>query len=113
MEPRVREWTRPWAGPLAFVVGLTLIGSPALGGQVPAPAVPKSLRAAATSKVEALGTENAVALSQDAGAGTSSSESGKSFFKSKKGAAALILVAGAVAWALVSRQQDAVHSPAR
>jgi hypothetical protein len=90
-----------------------LIGSPALGGQMPAAAAPKSLRAAVMSKVEALGTENAVALSQDVGAGASSSESGKSFFKSKKGAAALILVAGALTWMLVSRQQDMIHSPAR
>ena len=111
MEPTVREWIRPWAGPLAVVVGLTLVGSPALAGQLPAPAGPKSLRASATTTVAALDLEKSSALSQEAVPG--SSEGGKSFVRSKKGVAVLVLMAGAITWAIVSRQQDAIHSPAR
>jgi hypothetical protein len=109
---RVKTWIRRSAGLLAVLVGLSLAAPPAGADQVAQkPIAPKSLKAATTAKLASLNTNEAIALSQIAGAGSSSSSSG--FFKTRKGVAALVLMVGGVAWAIASRKQDAVHSPAR
>ena len=106
--------TRPWAGLLAAVVGLTLAAPPSWASEaMPAPApAPQSLRAATAAKLATLDTANGVRMSQDPGAAPAS-DAPKSFFKSRKGAIALLLLAGGTTWAVVSRNRDAVHSPAR
>ena len=103
--------SRALAGVLALFVGLTLSGSPCLAGETPSPAAPRTpLRAAVDAKVATLNPP-AVALAQAAPA-PSATES-KPFFKSPKGAIVLVLMAGGITWAAVSRSQDAVHSPGR
>jgi len=104
--------TRLCSGILALV-GLAIAAPPAWAAEAPGnanPSGPKSLRAATAAKVATLETKAAVGFNQQAGAGASDSGS---FFRTKKGVAALILMAGGVTWAVISRKNDAVHSPAR
>jgi hypothetical protein len=99
---------RSLAAILALVVGLTFVAPPAFAAAPPAPVRP--LAAAAAAKVQAAPT---AALAQTAQASPPATGGGKSFFKSTKGVVVLVLMAGAISWAAVSRSQDAVHSPAR
>jgi hypothetical protein len=61
------------------------------------------------ARVEAL---DAKAVAAQTAAGTAPASS-PGFFKTKKGVAALVLMATGVTWALVSRSQDIITSPAR
>lgn len=100
------------AASLALVVGLTLVAPPAFAAPLPAPARP--LAAAATVKVEAMPVATlAPAAQATPAAAATATKSDKPFFKSTKGVVVLVLMATAVGWAAVSRNQDAVHSPAR
>jgi hypothetical protein len=59
------------------------------------------------------GPEAARATQSPAAAASASTES-KSFFKTGKGIAALVLMVGATAWVIASRKSgDVVHSPGR
>ena len=60
------------------------------------------------ARVEALDAQAVAAATSPSPAASSGS-----FFKTKKGVATLVLMATGVVWALVSRSQDAIHSPAR
>ena len=102
-----RTWLRRTAGPLVALVGFTLMAPPAWAGSS---TTPRPVSTAAMARVEALDTK-AVAAAQVAG-GTAPASS-QSFFKTKKGVATLVLMATGVTWALISRSQDTIHSPAR
>jgi hypothetical protein len=106
--------TRLWAGVLAALVGLTLVAPPFAGADAKpvAPPAGTSIRAAASAKLATLDSSAAVRLTQ-AGADASSGESHQPFIKSTKGIIAVLLLAGGITWAIVSRSKDAVHSPAR
>jgi hypothetical protein len=106
--------TRLWAGTLAALVGLTLAAPPFAGADAKpvAPLEGTSIRAAASARLAALDTGAAVRLTQ-AGGAASSGESNQPFIKSTKGIIAVVLLAGGITWAIVSRSKDAVHSPAR
>ncbi len=97
---------RSLAAFLALVVGLTFLAPPAFAAAPVAPVGP--LAAAAAAKVQAA---PAAALAQAAQA--SPAANGKPFFKTTKGVVVLVLMAGAISWAAVSRSNDAVHSPGR
>jgi hypothetical protein len=107
---RYPKQARPLVGILALIVGLTLVAPPALAVQPQGPARP--LAAAATAKVEALPAA-AVAQAAQAAPAPAASTGNKPFFKSTKGIVVLVLMATGLGWAAVSRNQDAVHSPAR
>jgi hypothetical protein len=108
----VRAWIRPCAGLLAVAVALTLAAPPAWAGEAKSPAAPQTLRTATAVKVAAIDTNKALRLSADAAGGGGSGDS-KGFFRTPKGVATLVLMAGAMTWLLVSRSRDAIHSPAR
>ena len=113
MRRSVSRSTRLWAGALAALMGLTL--APRFAGADPKPVAPlaeKSIRAATNARLATLDTSAAVQLSQ-AGGAAASGESGQPFIKSRKGIVAVLLLAGGITWAVVSRSQDAVHSPGR
>jgi hypothetical protein len=107
----VKAGSRLWAGLLAVAVGLTLVATPAWAGEAPSPVAPKTLKAATAAKLAALDTNKALMLNQDAAG--ASAEGSKTFFRTRKGAVTAVLMVGAIAWVLVSRSQDALHSPAR
>jgi hypothetical protein len=96
---------RPLAGILALSFGLTLVAPPAFAAEPLAPARP--LAAAAAAKVESM---PAAAVAQ-AKATTAPGEASKPFFKTGKGAAAAILIVGALAMTFVSYGKDRVKSP--
>lgn len=74
---------------------------------VAAESAPRPLSAAAIAHVASL---DARALAQ---ASSASASGDRSFFASKRGAVVGVLLAGVIAWAVVSRSKDAIHSPGR
>ncbi len=95
-------------------MGLWLSAPPCFAADsAAAPGVKLSLRAA-VAKLAASDANAVVRSSQEVGKGTETSGGGgRSFVHSPKGIAAILLLAGGIAWALVSRSNDAVHSPAK
>jgi hypothetical protein len=102
---------RPLAVFLALIVGLTFVAPPAFAAPLPAPARP--LAAAAAAKVEAMPVPTLAPAAQASPAAAATTKGDKPFFKSTKGIVVLVLMATGISWAAVSRNQDAVHSPAR
>jgi len=113
MKASVRRSTRWWAGALAAILAFGVATAPAAHAseQGQAPAAAKSLRAATAARLASLDTQGAVRFAQESQ--PAATEGGGSFFKSKKGVVVVILMAGAITWAIASRSKDAVHSPAR
>jgi hypothetical protein len=104
------RWVRPLPGAMALFVGLALLTPQVLAAEVAAPSNDRPITAAATAKAASMNPRGRVAWTQDAS--TAGSGSSKPFFKTTKGAIVLVLMAGGITWAAVSRK-DAVHSPAR
>ena len=107
------RWVRSLAGALTLFVGLALVAPPVRAGDAAATLKqrPTTLRAATEAKVANLNLSPRVDLSPEGDSASSSTS--KPFFKTTKGVMALVLLAGGVTWAAVSRSKDAVHSPAR
>ncbi len=100
------------AGALAIVLGLTLAAPPAFAEPANATS-PRPIATAATARVEAL---PAAALAQAAPAAPAAApaETGKKpFFKTTKGAIALVLVAGTLGMTFYAFSNDRVRSPAK
>jgi len=100
---------RSLSGVLALVVGLTFVAPPAFAAEAPAVAPTQSLAAAAAAKVNAM---PAAALAQ-AKPTPAPEETSKPFFKTGKGAAAIVLIAAGLAMTFVSFSKDRVKSPAK
>jgi hypothetical protein len=105
------RWVRPLARATALFVGLALLTPQMLAAEMAGSSIDRPIAAAAATKVAAMKPPAPVAWAQEAK--TASSSSSKPFFKTTKGAIALVLMAGGITWAAVSRNKDAVHSPAR
>ena len=104
---------RVLAGALAVVLGLTLAAPPAFAAQPATAASPRPIAAAANAKVEAL---PAAALAQAAPTppAAAPAEMGKKpFFKTTKGAIALVLVAATLGMTFYAFSNDRIKSPAR
>ena len=105
---------RPLAGALALVVGLTFAAPPAFAAEPvpePTPAPTPTLVEAAEAAVEAL---PASTLAQAAEPAPSTNESyDKSFFKSRKGIAAVVLMAAGLGIMAYAMSNDRVQSPAK
>lgn len=96
------------AGALALVLGLTLVAPPAFA----AGPAPRPIADAAAAKVEALPATALTQAAQAAPAATTET-GGKPFFKTTKGAIALVLLAGGLGYMAYSWSNDRVKSPAR
>lgn len=99
-------WARPLALLVAAALGLTLSAPPA---SAEGPRLRTNLNAAAMAKVAGLDA-SAVVLTQTIPAAASDT---RSFFKTKKGAAVAILMAGTLGFAIYSKQHDRIHSKVR
>jgi hypothetical protein len=107
---RYSKHARLLAGALALVVGLTLVAPPAFAAS-PAPD-PRPIATAATAKVEAMPAATLAQAAQAAPAAVA--ETGdKPFFKTTKGAIALVLLAGGLGYMAYSWSNDRVKSPAK
>jgi hypothetical protein len=99
------------AGALALVLGLTFAAPPAFAAE---PTIaPRPIAAAANAKVEAL---PAAVLAQAAPASPAAAPAetrGKPFFKTTKGAIALVLIAGTLGYMAYSMSHDRIKSPAK
>lgn len=106
---RYLKHARLLAGVLALIVGLTLAAPPAFAaGPAPGP-----IAAAAAAKVETTPVE-ALAQAAPAAPATGPAETGdKPFFKTTKGALALVLLGGALGYTFYSFSNDRVKSPAK
>lgn len=105
--------TRFLAEALALVLGLTLAAPPASAAEPATAASPRPIAAAASAKVGAL---PAAGLAQAAPAppAAAPAETGKkTFFKTTKGAVALVLIAGTLGYMAYSMSNDRIKSPAR
>jgi len=101
------------AGVLALVLGLTLVAPPAVAAGPATAASPRPIAAAATAKVEALPAATLAQAAQAAPAAAPAETSGKPFFKTTKGAIALVLLAGSLGYTFYSFSNDRVKSPAK
>ena len=107
---RYSKHARLLAGALALVVGLTLVAPPAFAAS-PAPD-PRPIATAATAKVEAMPAATLAQAAQAAPAAVA--ETGdKPFFKTTKGAIALVLLAGGLGYMAYSMSNDRIKSPAK
>jgi hypothetical protein len=105
------RWVSPLPRATALLVGLALLAPQILTAETTVSSIDRPIAAAAATKVATMKPPAPVAWAQDAK--TTGSGSSKPFFKTTKGAIALVLMVGGITWAAVSRNKDAVHSPAR
>jgi hypothetical protein len=106
-------WARGVAAALVVLMGLTFAAPPAAVAATPQGPSKTPLAAAVDAKVAASSSQAVVAAPAQDAAGGGGGES-KPFFKTGKGIAALVLMAGATGWLIASRKSsDVVHSPGR
>ncbi len=105
---RYRTIARPLAGILALSL-LALVAPPVSAGETPA-GPPSNLAAAAAAKVEAAPAARLAAATQGTIAPGTPSAPG-SFFKTRRGAVTLALLAGAIGYMGYSFSHDRVKSP--
>ena len=92
-----------------MIVGLTFVAPPAFAaGPTPGP-----IAAAATAKVEAVPAEALAQAAQATPTAAATDTGGKPFFKTTKGAVALVLLAGAFGYAFYSFSNGRVKTPAK
>ena len=117
MTRRLTSWTRPLAGLLAVVVGLTLAAPPASAADAvavtKAPA-PSQLATTTAAKLAALAPA-ANAFAQAAPAADPAPADNRPFFKTPKGVAALVLMVAGAAYVAyrIPKDNEKVHSPIR
>lgn len=111
-------WTRGAAALVALVTVLTFSAPPCDAGDSPSPATPKaseprSLSASAAAHVATLAPPP-MALAQDPTATATTGES-RSFFRSPKGVAAIVLMVAGAAYVgyKIPKDNEKVHSPIR
>jgi hypothetical protein len=110
--------TRPLAGVLSLLVGLTFAAPPAFAADPapsPSPAPQPTLTEAAVAAVDALPAATVARAAQAAQAvpAPSSAPEDRSFFRTGKGAAVLVLLAGGLGYTVYSFSHDRVKSPAK
>jgi hypothetical protein len=108
---RYLKEARLLAGALALIVGLTLVAPPALAAAPAAGPAPRPIAAAATAKVEALPSASLAQAAQAAPLAGTADTGDKPFFKTTKGALALVLLAGGLGYMAYSFSNDRVKSP--
>jgi hypothetical protein len=101
------------AGALALVLGSTLVAPPAFAAEPATAPSPRPITAAATARVEAMPAAT-LAQAAPAAPATAPAETGdKPFFKTTKGAIALVLLGGTLGYMAYSMSNDRVKSPAK
>ena len=101
------------AGALASIVVLTLVAPPAFAAGPVTAASPRPIAAAASAKVEALPAATLAQAAPAAQAAAPADTGDKPFFKTTKGAIALVFLAGAFGYAFYSFSNGRVKSPAK
>jgi hypothetical protein len=110
---RSSKHARLLAGALALVLGLTLVAPPAFAAGPATAASPRPIAAAATAKVEALPAATLAQAAPAAPATTPAETGDKPFFKTTKGAIALVLLGGTIGYMAYSMSNDRIKSPAK
>jgi hypothetical protein len=113
---RSSKHARLLAGALALVLALTLAAPPAFAAGPATAASPRPIAAAATAKVEAAPAAllaQAAPAGQAAPAAAEADTGDKPFFKTTKGAIALVLLAGTLGYMAYSMNDDRIKSPAK
>jgi hypothetical protein len=110
---RFLKHARFLAGALALVLGLMLVAPPAYAAEPATAASPRPIAAAANAKVEALPAAVLAQAAPGAPAAAPAETGEKPFFKTTKGAIALVLMAGAIGYMGYSMSHDRIKSPAK
>ncbi len=103
------SWVRGLSAALALAVGLVAL--PSMAAESPASPQSRPLATATATKLAHLEPAPATVFAQAAPA--IASDESKPFLKSTKGVIAITVLTGGFAWVVISRNKDAVHSPAR
>lgn len=112
------SWTRPLAGLLTLVVGLTLVAPPVSAAEAATPTKAPSQSRLAASTSARLATlapsRRAFAQAATADPSTSSTDT-RSFFKTPTGVAAIVLMVAGAAYVAyrIPKDNQKVHSPIR
>lgn len=111
------SWTRPLAGLLTLVVGLTLVAPPVSAADVARPAKApsqSSLAASTSARLATLAPSRRAFAQAAADPGTSSTDT-RSFFKTPTGVAAIVLMVAGAAYVAyrIPKDNQKVHSPIR
>ena len=117
MTRRLTSWTRPLAGLLTLVVGLTLVAPPASAADAAPPAkapAPSRLAASTAARLATLAPSKH-AFAQAAADPDPSSSDNRSFFKTPTGVAAIVLMVAGAAYVAyrIPKDNEKVHSPIR
>jgi hypothetical protein len=110
---RHRMRARFLGGVLALVLGLTLVAPPAFAAEPATGAALRPIAAAANAKVEALPAEVRAQAAPAAPAAAPAETGKRPFFKTTKGAIALVLIAGTLGYTAYSMSNDRIKSPAK
>ena len=113
MTRRLTSWTRPLAGLLTLVVGLTFVAPPASAADA-APPAPSRLAASTAARLATLAPSKH-AFAQAAADPDPSSSDNRSFFKTPTGVAAIVLMVAGAAYVAyrIPKDNGKVHSPIR
>jgi len=111
-------WVRWTACAVAILLGLTCSVPPAVADEPPPPtpaatAAPTPVRSAAEARLDALQPSEVAAATTQTPMVEPASSDDRSFFKTKKGAFALVLLAGGLGYMIYSFSNDRVSSPQR
>jgi len=101
------------AGALAVVLGLTLAAPPVSAAEPATADSPRPIAAAANAKVRALPAEALAQAAPAAPAAAPAETEKRPFFKTTKGAIALVLIAGTLGYTAYSMSSDRIKSPAK
>ena len=117
MTRRLTSWTRPLAGLLTLVVGLTLVTPPASAAEAAPPATapaPSRLAASTAARLATLAPSKH-AFAQTAQDPNASPSDDRSFFKTPTGVAAIVLMVAGAAYVAyrIPKDNEKVHSPIR
>jgi hypothetical protein len=98
---------------LALVLGLTLTAPPAFAADSASTGRPRPIAAAADARLAALPAEALPQATPAAPAAAPAEPGKKPFFKTTKGAIALVLIAGILGYTAYSMSNDRIKSPAK
>lgn len=112
MNQQARTWRRSWPAVATLALAVVVAPLPAMAAEAQPTAKPAKSLVASAEKAAAVAAVNAAAAPSMAQAGTTDLGS-SSFFKTRAGAIALVLVAAGLGYTIYSTSNDRVKSPGK
>jgi hypothetical protein len=112
MNQQARTWRRSWPGVAMLALAVVVAPLPVAAAEAQPAAKPAKSLVASAEKAAAVAAVNAAAAPSMAQAGSTDLGS-SSFFKTRAGAIALVLVAAGLGYTIYSTSNDRVKSPGK